>query len=40
MANRMRARVRAQPVDHSPMVTAPTVVIEIIREAIAEVRSR
>jgi pimeloyl-ACP methyl ester carboxylesterase len=40
MANRMRARVRAQPVDHSPMVTAPKVVIEIIREAIAEVRSR
>jgi pimeloyl-ACP methyl ester carboxylesterase len=40
MANRMRARVRAHPVDHSPMVTAPTVVIEIIREAIAEVRSR
>jgi pimeloyl-ACP methyl ester carboxylesterase len=40
MANRMRARVRAQQVDHSPMVTAPTVVIEIIREAIAEVSSR
>jgi pimeloyl-ACP methyl ester carboxylesterase len=40
MANRMRARVRAQQVDHSPMVTAPTVVIEIIREAIADVSSR
>jgi pimeloyl-ACP methyl ester carboxylesterase len=39
MAQRMRARVRAQQVDHTPMVTAPTVVVEIIREAIAEVGS-
>jgi pimeloyl-ACP methyl ester carboxylesterase len=37
MAQRMRARVRAQQVDHTPMVTAPAVVVEIIREAIAEV---
>ena len=35
MAQRMRARVRKQQVDHTPMVTAPTVVVEIIREAIA-----
>jgi pimeloyl-ACP methyl ester carboxylesterase len=40
MAQRMRARVRAQKVDHTPIVTAPTVVIDIIREAIAEVASR
>ena len=40
MAQRMRARVRAQEVDHTPIVTAPTVVIDIIREAIAEVASR
>jgi pimeloyl-ACP methyl ester carboxylesterase len=36
MAQRMRARVRAQEVDHAPIVTAPTVVVEIILEAIAE----
>jgi pimeloyl-ACP methyl ester carboxylesterase len=39
MAQRMRARVRAQQVDHAPMVTSPTVVVEIICEAIAEVVS-
>lgn len=37
MAKRMNARVRAHPVDHTPMVTAPSVVIDIIREAITEV---
>lgn len=37
MAQRMRAHVRAQEVDHAPIVTAPTVVVEIVREAIAEV---
>jgi pimeloyl-ACP methyl ester carboxylesterase len=37
MAERMQARVRALPVDHAPMVTAPSVVVEIIRETIAEV---
>jgi pimeloyl-ACP methyl ester carboxylesterase len=37
MAQRMRARVRAQKVDHTPIVTAPNVVVEIIRDAIAEV---
>jgi pimeloyl-ACP methyl ester carboxylesterase len=37
MAQRMRAHVRAQQVDHAPMVTSPAAVVEIIREAIAEV---
>jgi pimeloyl-ACP methyl ester carboxylesterase len=37
MAERMKARVHAHPVDHTPMVTAPAVVVDIIREAIAEV---
>jgi pimeloyl-ACP methyl ester carboxylesterase len=37
MAQRMRARARVQQVDHAPIVTAPQVVVEIIREAIAEV---
>ena len=40
MAQRMRARVRAHQVDHTPIVTAPTEVVEIIREAIAEARVR
>ena len=35
MAERMRARVRTHQVDHTPLVTAPTVVVDIIREAIA-----
>lgn len=33
-AERMRARVRVQEVDHTPMVTAPRAVVEVIREAI------
>ena len=37
MAGRLKARVRAHPVDHMPLVTAPSVVVDIIREAIAEV---
>src|ERR1700734_4116003 len=36
MAQRMKARVRAHPVDHAPIVTAPAVVVDIIREAITE----
>ncbi len=34
MAGRMRARTRSHPVDHMPLVTAPSVVVDIIREAI------
>jgi pimeloyl-ACP methyl ester carboxylesterase len=36
MGERMRAEVRTHEVDHTPLVTAPSVVVEIIREAIAE----
>ena len=36
MAERMKARVRSHPVDHAPIVTAPDLVIDIIREAMAE----
>jgi hypothetical protein len=36
MAQRMKARVRSHPVDHAPIVTAPSF-LDIIREAIAEV---
>jgi pimeloyl-ACP methyl ester carboxylesterase len=37
MAGRMKARVREHPVDHAPIVTAPAVVVDIVREAIAGV---
>lgn len=33
MAERMKARVRSHPVDHTPLVTAPSVVVDIIHEA-------
>jgi len=36
MAERMRAKVRSQAVDHAPIVTAPHVVLDILREALAE----
>lgn len=34
MAERMKATVRSQPVDHAPIVTAPGVVADIIRDAM------
>jgi pimeloyl-ACP methyl ester carboxylesterase len=37
MAERMKAKVRAHAVDHAPGVTAPDVVVDIIREAIRSV---
>ena len=37
MAERMKARIQSHPVDHTPLVTAPSVVLDIIREAIGEV---
>jgi pimeloyl-ACP methyl ester carboxylesterase len=37
MAERMKARIRSHPVDHTPLVTAPSAVVDIIREAIGEV---
>jgi pimeloyl-ACP methyl ester carboxylesterase len=37
MASRMRARIRPNAVDHTPIVTAPGVVTDIIREAMAAV---
>jgi hypothetical protein len=33
MAQRMRAKVRSHPVDHSPMYSSPQVVIDVILEA-------
>ena len=37
MASRMKARIHSKPVDHAPLVTAPSAVLDIIREAIGEV---
>jgi pimeloyl-ACP methyl ester carboxylesterase len=34
MARRMKAKVRSHAVDHAPIVTAPGVVVEIIRDAM------
>ncbi len=34
MAERMQAKVRSHPVDHTPIVTAPGVVVDIIRDAM------
>jgi pimeloyl-ACP methyl ester carboxylesterase len=36
MADRMAAKVRVQPVDHTPQLTAPELVVDIIREAAGE----
>jgi pimeloyl-ACP methyl ester carboxylesterase len=37
MAERMKARIRSHPVDHTPLITSPSTVLDIIREAIEEV---
>jgi pimeloyl-ACP methyl ester carboxylesterase len=37
MAERMKAKIKAHAVDHTPSVTAPTVVVDIIRDAIRSV---
>jgi pimeloyl-ACP methyl ester carboxylesterase len=37
MAERMKAKIKAHAVDHTPSVTAPTVVVDIIRDAISAV---
>src|SRR5262245_6662613 len=39
MADRMRARVRSCKTDHSPMLSAPNLVVDTIREAVRETRS-
>jgi pimeloyl-ACP methyl ester carboxylesterase len=36
MAEHMNARTRSHPVDHMPLVTAPSVVLDLIREAIGQ----
>jgi pimeloyl-ACP methyl ester carboxylesterase len=39
MAVRMHAHVRSHPVDHTPIVTAPAVVVDVLRDAIAAVQA-
>lgn len=39
MADRMRARVHARPLDHTPSVTAPAAVVDIILEAVEAIHS-
>lgn len=34
MAERMKAKLRSHPVDHTPGITAPGIVVDIIRDAI------
>ena len=36
IAERMHARVQSHPVDHAPIVTAPGLVVDIMREAIGK----
>ncbi|HET6606847.1 MAG TPA: alpha/beta hydrolase [Rhodopila sp.] len=40
MAGRMNARVRTAAVDHTPLVTAPDLVADIILEAVGAISSR
>jgi hypothetical protein len=37
MAERMKAKIKAHPVDHTPIVSDPTAVVDIIRDAIRSV---
>jgi pimeloyl-ACP methyl ester carboxylesterase len=37
MAERMQARMRTHAVDHTPIVTAPAIVLDVLREAITAV---
>jgi pimeloyl-ACP methyl ester carboxylesterase len=39
MAERMKARISAHPVDHTPSVTAPGLVVDLILKAVQEVRA-
>jgi hypothetical protein len=36
MADRMGAKIRSSSVDHSPMLTKPDLVVDVILEAVRE----
>lgn len=40
LARRMGARMRSEPVDHAPLVTAPGLVVEMILEAVTDAAAR
>jgi hypothetical protein len=40
MAQRMGARIRREKVDHTPLVSAPRSVIEVVLEAVADLGTR
>jgi pimeloyl-ACP methyl ester carboxylesterase len=37
MAQRMKAKIKSHAVDHTPIVTAPVPVVDIIREVVQSV---
>ena len=37
MAERMKAEIKSHAVDHTPIVTAPGPVVDIIREAVQSI---
>jgi pimeloyl-ACP methyl ester carboxylesterase len=37
MAQRMKAKIRSHAVDHAPIVTAPALVVDLLREAVQSV---
>ena len=40
MAERMKAKIKSHPVDHTPIVTAPGPVVDNIREAVQAVADK
>ena len=40
MAERMKANIKSHPVDHTPIVTVPGPVVDIIREAVQSVAGK
>jgi hypothetical protein len=38
MAERMKAKIKPHAVDHTPIVTAPEPVVDIVRDAVLSVR--
>ena len=40
MAERMGAKIRSYPVDHTPMYTKPNIVVDVIAEALRETLSK
>jgi pimeloyl-ACP methyl ester carboxylesterase len=39
MAERMKARISARPVDHIPSVTAPGTVVELLTDVLQQIKA-